>query len=383
MTTPQDPSTQVKLKTGVINFSIGQPQIASLPLEQLRVASEHRLAQAGRSWLNYGLEAGDGVFRHRLADFITGHYKVAVSAENIFITGGASHALDFLCAQLTQPGDVVFVEDPTYFLALNILQDYHLTIIPIATDENGLIPAALAAAAQQHTAKFLYTIPTYHNPTGVSIPLERREAIVNLAQTHDFMIVADEVYQMLGYTDTPPPSFAKWLDSEQIISIGSFSKIMAPALRLGWLICQPELQAAFAASGVTASGGGFNHFTANIMSSALELGIQETYLQQLITRYTDCLTTMDNALHAAMPDFVRWHTPHGGFFFWLTLPKQVDTTLLRAKSADFGVGFHAGIKFSAAGKQTNAMRLSFAFYDSAEIIQGIDNLAKLLRNGIK
>ena len=201
-------TTQLNIPEGMIDFGVGQPSLSLLPLAALRQAAEHRLSQGDSSLLQYGAEQGDGYFRFRLAQFLAQRYDLPVEADHLLVTSGASQALDLICTRFTQPGDTIFVEEPTYFLALLIFRDYRLNIVGIPMDENGLVIEALEEKLTQHRPVFLYTIPAFHNPSAVTLSAERRERLVSLSQEHGFLVVADEVYQMLDYTVKPPPPLA-------------------------------------------------------------------------------------------------------------------------------------------------------------------------------
>jgi len=220
---------------GTINFGIGQPSADLLPVDIVRQASQSFFAGAEPFELNYGVTQGDERFLDSLAGFLTKSYGVPAASSELFVTGGNSQALDMVSALFANPGDTVFVEEPSYFLAFQIFRDHGLNIVGIAVDEDGLSVDALQQALQKHKPAFLYTIPSYHNPGGQCTTGERRQRVVELAEKHDFLVVADEVYQLLYYYDAPPPAYGTMADSQRVISLGSFSKILAPALRLGWI----------------------------------------------------------------------------------------------------------------------------------------------------
>ena len=161
------------------------------------------------------------------------------------MTAGVSQALDLICTLLTRPGDTIIVEEPSYFLALRIFRDHHLNIVGTPMDENGLVIPELEERVKKYNPKLVYTIPVYHNPTGVTLSADRREDLVRLSAKHDFLIVADEVYQLLAYTDTPPPPMVFFDTAERVISLGSFSKILAPGLRLGWMHASQKASGTF------------------------------------------------------------------------------------------------------------------------------------------
>ncbi len=242
MTTPLS-TIQNQVPSDVIDLGLGDPSLSLLPLDLIREAAQARLSQADNSFLQYGAEQGDGHFRLALANFLTKGYGFEVSPESIFVTNGISNALDLICTLFTKAGDTIFVEEPTYFLALRIFADHQLNVLSIDTDESGLVIESLEEKLAEFRPKFLYLIPTFQNPTGTTMPQEQRERIVQLAKEYDFIIVADEVYHLLNYTSyapTPPKSFAAYIDAENVISLGSFSKILAPGLRIGWLQAHSE-----------------------------------------------------------------------------------------------------------------------------------------------
>jgi len=247
---------QISVPEGWIDFGIGQPQVDILPLEYIEKAATHRFEQGDRNILQYGIQQGNGDFRLSLANFLSAQYGVAVDPDHLLITAGNSQALDLICALHTRPGDTVIVEEPSYFLALRIFGDYDLKIIGTPIDENGLIIEALEENLANHKPVFIYTIPTFHNPTGVTLSASRREKLISLSEKYNFFIIADEVYQLLAYTSTPPQPMTYYDTPNRVLSLGSFSKILAPGLRLGWMQAKPSLLEPFIACGYLDSGGG-------------------------------------------------------------------------------------------------------------------------------
>lgn len=226
-------TTQANPGPNFINFGIGQPGLDLLPLDFIRQAADLRMRAGDTTLLNYGYELGDGYFRLALAHFLGRGYGIPVGAEFLMTTAGASQALDLICSRFSKPGDVVFVEEPTYFLALRIFADHGLEVVGLPTDDDGLVIDSLVDALVDRQPAFIYTVPTFQNPTGITMAEERRQQLVALAQAHDFLVVADEVYHLLDYAMLPPYPFAGYIDGERVLSIGSFSKILAPGLRLG------------------------------------------------------------------------------------------------------------------------------------------------------
>jgi 2-aminoadipate transaminase len=372
---------QNQVAPDVIDLGLGDPPLSLLPLDLIREAAQTRLSQDDNSFLQYGVEQGDGNFRLTLANFLSKGYGFEVKPESLFVTNGISKAVDLICTLFTQAGDTVFVEEPTYFLALRIFADHHLNVISIDTDENGLIIESLEEKLADSHPKFLYLIPTFQNPTGTTLPQERRDRLVKLAGEHNFIIAADEVYHLLSYTQTPPKSFAAYTDAdaENIISLGSFSKILAPGLRLGWLQTHPEKLKRFNTCGFLDSGGGLNPFTSAIVREVIESGGLENNISRLTDIYRSRIHVMDTALQQHLPD-LKYATPHGGYFFWLSLPEIIDTKELRKNVQSFKVDFRPGTLFSSKGGLKNYIRLCYVHYEEDEIKEGIRRLKHCLQS---
>jgi len=371
------PTTQSQISPDIIDLGAGEPNPATFPFEMLRHAAEERFAQGDRSFLQYGAEQGDGYFRLALAQLLSRGYGHPINLENIFVTAGISSALDLLCTLFTQAGDTIFVEENTYFVAPRIFADHHLNIVPIAMDENGLLIESLEENLRIHKPKILYTIPIHHNPTGTTLTETRRARLIGLAQQFDFLILADEVYQLLSYTADPPKPFAAHIDIENIISLGSFSKILAPGLRLGWIQAHDKIIKRLVSSGLLDSGGGMNPFTSAIVRGVIEAGDLETDIGRLRHMYQNQLSAMNEALRLHLPEVV-YHIPNGGYFFWLRLPEQIDASELRQRAITFKVGLRQGALFSTTSGSKNYIRLCFAYYDEAHIQEGILRLKACL-----
>ena len=370
--------TQSSVPEGWIDFGVGQPHIDILPLGQMAKAAAHRLEQGDRNILQYGLQQGDGNFRISLAQFLSAQYGEPVDPDHLFITAGISQALDQICALHTRPGNTVIVEEPSYHLALRIFNDYELKIISTPIDENGLIIEALEQKLAKHKPVFVYTIPTFHNPTGVTLTADRREKLVSLSEKYGFLIIADEVYQMLAYTANPPAPMIYYDTSARVISLGSFSKILAPGLRLGWMQAEPSLLEPFIICGYLDSGGGLNPFVSSIVNSVLELDLQKDYLNFLRNTYHARMLALSKALRQHLPA-LTYTDPDGGYFIWAHLPEGTDTETLLAEAEKHQVGFQPGIKFSSVGGLRNYLRFCFAFYGEVQLVEGVERLVRAIR----
>jgi DNA-binding transcriptional MocR family regulator len=293
------------------------------------------------------------------------------------VTNGVSNALDLICTLFTRPGDIIFVEEPTYFLALRIFTDHDLRVVSIETDEDGIKPEALLRTLAESQPKFLYLIPTFQNPTGSTLTRERREQLVDLSKEYNFIIVADEVYHFLSYTQAPPRPFAAYMEFETIIALGSFSKILAPGLRLGWLQAHPQVIKRFTGCGLLDSGGGLNPFTSAIVRGVIVSGGLDKNITTLKEIYGSRVKIMAEALHQYLPQ-LTYTSPHGGYFFWAQLPDLMDASVLREQAKSFKVDFRPGIKFSSRRGLRDFIRIGYAFYEAKEILEGIQRLGQCL-----
>lgn len=360
---------------GTINLGVGQPSADLLPVELLQTASEAFFASAHPFELNYGVLAGDERFLETLAGYLSDDYRETVAPESLFVTGGSSQGLDLVSTVFSRAGDTVFVEEPTYFLAFQILRDHGLKLVGVPVDQDGMRLDVLESLLRKHRPAFVYVIPSYHNPGGHSMSAERRIRLVELSQEHGFHIVADEVYQLLHYHEEPPPAFGTMVESETVLSLGSFSKILAPSLRLGWIQTGAGLRERLLASGFVNSGGSINHFASHLVRHAIDLGLQGEHVRALRRNLGRRGDAMHHALEVHFGDLATWHRPRGGYFFWLRFEESVDTGLLLDPAKEAEVGFQPGSLFSSGGGLDNYLRLSFAHYDEGDIREGISRLA--------
>ena len=368
--------TQIDIAEGFIDLGRGDPQLALLPLDLLHRAARSRLSQSDNSFLQYGPEQGDGYLRLALAGFLADADASSADPDRLFITAGISSALDLLCTLCTRPGDTIFVEEPSYFLALSIFADHGLHVVPIPTDESGLVIEALESSLKLHRPKFLYVIPVFQNPSGHTLPQERRERLLSLSKEYDFLLLADEVYQYLHYTLQPPRCFGTYSSFENVVSLGSFSKILAPGLRLGWIQAAPSLIQRLNNCGLLTSGGGMNPFTSAVVRGLIEDGSLQRNITHLVETYSARVNSMDEALKRYLPE-AQFTTPRGGYFFWVRLP-GCDARTLRKDAQSLQTDFRPGILFSSQDGLHDYIRLSISFYDSADIDLGLKRLGQSL-----
>ncbi|MYC07989.1 MAG: PLP-dependent aminotransferase family protein [Chloroflexi bacterium] len=380
---PALPSLLISIPEGIIDLGWGHPSPRLHPIEALRRAAEIALADGSPVPLQYGAPQGYGPLIHSLTEFLSAQssYPDGVSPNELFLTAGASQAIDHATTLFTQVGDTVFVEEPTYYLIQSIFEDHGLNVVGVPTDGDGLRPDALESMLQSPDVprpKMLYIIPTYQNPSGSVLPADRRERLVELAQRYGFVVIADEVYHLLHYGEPPPPPIASLDDSADgcVISLGSFSKILGPGLRTGWMHARPAIIQRFANAGLTISGGGLNHFTSTLVHAVVEQGMLSDNIALLRRTYGERVSAMSAALREQLGDVVEFTAPGGGYFFWLTFNDGTNADALLPIAQECGVNYRPGTAFSASGAFPNAIRLAFALYEPDTLTEGIRRIAE-------
>jgi len=372
------PIEQTDIPPGHIDLGSGNPSLELLPIEILERAAASYFSVGDRRTLQYGTERGNGYFLTVLAEFLSTSLQLDVPTNASLTTNGASAALDLLCTLYTKPGDLIFVEEPTYFLARRIFADHQLQVEPVSVDVDGLDIAQLEEKLSRAKPKFIYTIPTFHNPASVTLAQDRREWLVNLSQQDNFLIIADEVYQFLAYDTAAPKPLAAFANQvEQVISINSFSKILAPGLRLGWIQAHQKVIKRLAECGLLDSGGGLNPFASGIVYYLIQAGDLTENIAKLKRVYLKRLSAMHQALAQYLPQ-ADYIIPHGGYYFWVRLP-GLDTGQLRVRAQMSGIDFRPGSLFSSQMGLKEYIRLSFSYYNATEIELGIKKLAICLR----
>ena len=377
-------TTQLQLRPGIIELNWGQPDPELLPKEAVSSAAAAVLARVGGDALSYGAAAGAGPLLAWLRAHIAQTEPQAVAADEIAITAGNSDAIDQVCTLFTQAGDVVLVESPSYHLALRIMRDHPLRLVPVATDEHGLQVELLAQTVHDlqragSNVRMLYTVPTFHNPTGVSLSAERRVALVQLAQQAGFFIVEDDVYRELHYDAPAPPALWTLAPRGTVLRLGSFAKSLAPGLRLGWINGSAQQVRRLVDGGLRDSGGGVNHLTAMVAGELCTTGGFELYVQRFRNAYRERRNALLAALSEQMPAGCSWQVPAGGFFVWVTLPAGLDATALLPHAEAAGMAFIPGANFHLDGRGSNTLRLAFSLYPPQELAHAAQRLGKAVR----
>lgn len=376
---------ELSLDPTLVSLAGGNPYLQSLPLEKLGAMASELIATQGMTALQYGSGQGTEELRMQICEVMAEEGITGVDPDNIVVTTGSQAAQDVACKVFCNPGDTVLCEDPTYVGALNTFEAYQVRAEPVATDEHGLIPSALRQRIDELRSegariKFLYTIPNFNNPSGITLAAERRAEIAEICIAENILILEDNPYGMLRYSGEPiKPLRADHPD--HVIYMGSFSKILAPGLRIGWAVVPTHLFRRFylAAEAVTLCPATFNQM---LVSKYLSEHDWRGQIQTYRELYAGRCAAMLEALDEYMPEGVGYTRPEGGFFIWVTLPEGIDTYGLLTKGIEAGVVFIPGAAFSPHDAPSHRLRLAFSAVPEDKIREGVKRLAPVLAEAI-
>jgi DNA-binding transcriptional MocR family regulator len=364
----------------------GHPDPQTLLTPELRNAMQHVFSSPRFfTALQYGPEQGTPGLIEVLIEKISREQGLSLQPGNLMVVAGSTHAVDMLARLYAKARGPLLVEAPTYVDSLHIFRDHQIELCAIPMDEDGLIPDELEKqVARLHAngtpPSMLYTVPNFHNPTGRTLTEVRRLEIIRLARHYGFLIVEDDVYRDLSFEGNVPGSFYKLAGGERVLSIGSFSKTLAPGLRLGWLIGSEDAIQDCVNCGTSQMGGGANPFTAHIVAEYCRSGAWERHIEGLRSLYKTRRDVALSALRKYMPADVKWTHPAGGFFIWLTLPDNVFAQQVKRVALKEGVTLAAGEGFfvhPADGE--HCLRLAYSCATPADIDTGIGILAQVIQ----
>ncbi|NLE22696.1 MAG: PLP-dependent aminotransferase family protein [Actinobacteria bacterium] len=372
--------TQNVLRDGFVEFAYGDPDPAVLPVELLREAADRLLRRSDAAGaLAYGPDLGPRALRDAIVARSAEREGLGLGADQILVSGGNSQALGQVLTDLTRPGDAVFVEIPTYSLALGVLADHPVEVNGVPMDDAGLDVDALEEAVRRargagRRARLLYTVPTFHNPAGVSLALERRESLLELARREGLILVEDDVYRELVFEGQAPPALRALDPEAPVVRLGSFAKTLAPGLRVGWIDAPPELFEIVSADGVLESGGCVSQFSASLVAALLEAGVYDDHVVTLRRTYAARRDALAGALRKELPAGCSFTVPAGGFFLWVRLPRGLTASKLLPVAERHRVGLAPGHRFCIDGDDRH-LRLPFSLYDAASLAEGARRLA--------
>lgn len=354
----------------VISFAAGAPDPALLPGALVATLAGDVVAKYGNSVLQYGMTRGFGPLLAQARELLL--RRGVDRPDGTHIATGGSGALHNVCLALLAPGDVVLVETPTYAPAVKVFRTHGARVVAVASDEHGILPASLDTALVRHDARFVYLLPTFHNPTGATMPAARREEVADVVRRRDSLVVEDDVYTDLRYRGEPLPALSSLLPNNSVY-ITSLSKTLAPAVRIGITAMPPELLTRVLAlkQGIDMQT---STFTQAIAAEFLSGEAGRTHLARSVRAYGAKLDTMATALTAAGFSFTR---PDGGMFVWVTGLPDFDADAMVDRALDAGVAYMPGSVFHVDGGHRNTMRLSFAGVPHEDIERGVALLGKV------
>ncbi len=381
-------SVQAAGPPGTISLIYGLPDPATFPADDLRRAADDVLHTRSALALQYGPEQGYGPLIDYIRQRLASEEGLEIERQHIILTGGSAQALDHLCTLFTEPGDIVLVEAPTYHETLQLFRDHGLRPLQIPTDASGMRVDALAhrletLARRGERVRLLYTIPNYQNPSGITLGADRRPPILALAERFELLIVEDDVYRDLAYGEEPPTSLYALDRGRRVLRIGSFSKILAPALRMGWMLGPTGLIERLIGSGLRCMGGGANPLIANILATYCQRGNLEPHIEELRLVYRERRDAMLQALGKLMPDGVTWTQPGGGFFIWLGLPPPLGAAEVASLASEAKLLLPVGDPFFAEAPTGQYLRLAFSYVTPAQIEAGIEILGQVVHNHLR
>ncbi|MEU6299902.1 PLP-dependent aminotransferase family protein [Streptomyces erythrochromogenes] len=364
-------------RPGIISFAGGLPAPELFDTEGLRAAYEAAFALSARRALQYSPTEGAPELRAAVAARAAAR-GLPTGADDVLVTSGSQQALSLVTAALIEPGDVVLVENPTYLAALQCFALAGARVVPVPCDEVGLLPDALAELVARERPKLLYTIPTFQNPTGRTLPASRRAAVAEVAARLGLWLVEDDPYGDLRYEGRDVPWLAAHPGAEDRTALlGSFSKIMAPGLRLGWLRAPAAL---LRAATVAKQAADLHTSTVDQLAAAHYLATADldAHIGGVRAAYRERRDALQSALSRTLSADCDWNLPEGGMFVWARLPEDHDATALLRTAAAHGVAFVPGAPFHAAAPDPRTLRLSFTTHTPREIAEGVGRLGAAL-----
>jgi 2-aminoadipate transaminase len=368
---------KVTAQPEVISFAGGLPAPELFPVEAIRAAADAVLGDSGAAALQYGESEGYLPLREWIAAEM-GTRGVTVARTDVLVTSGSQQVLDLAGKLLLNAGDVVLTENPTYLAAIQAFQTLEARFVPVPTDGDGLIPEALPELIRKHRPKFLYTIPNFQNPSGVTLSAPRRAALAQIAAEHQLIVLEDDPYGKLRYAGEAIPPVKHWDEAGVVAYASTFSKTIAPGLRLGWVVAPAEMlsRMLILKQACDLHTSSFDQRVAHVF---LTRNDQSVHLERIRRAYGERFRIMDEALRAEMPAGFSWTKPEGGMFLWVTGPERLDGLKLLEQAIKRQVAFVPGRDFFPGDGGRNHLRLNFSNSTPDRIREGIRRLAGLCR----
>ena len=369
----------------VVSLAGGMPFVQALPVDMLVSTAERILVERGATALQYGSGQGDVTLREQILEVI-GEVGVTAHPDDIVVTTGSQMALDLVTRVFCDPGDVVLVEAPSYVGALGVFRAYECEVVHVAMDDEGLVPSALreaidAARRAGKRIKLIYTIPSFHNPAGVTQGPARRAEILAIAQSAGIALLEDDPYGLLGFEGEPPRAI-RADDADGVIYLGSFSKTIASGLRVGWAVAPHGVREklVLAAEAAVLCPSNYAQLTVSEYLATQPWREQIKTFQEVYRERRDALL---ESLQALMPEGTTWTIPAGGFYSWLTLPHGLDATAMLPRAVANLVAYVPGTGFYVDGQGRQNLRLSYCYPEPDRIREGVRRLAAVIEGELE
>jgi 2-aminoadipate transaminase len=370
----------------VVSLAGGMPYTTALPLDAVGKLLSDLLATRGAQALQYGSGQGDLVLREQICE-VMALEGVVGSPDDVVVTVGSQQALDLVTRIFCDPGDVILAEAPSYVGALGTFAAYQAEVVHVPMDADGLVPEALreaiaAVKAAGKTAKFLYTIPNFHNPAGTSLSDPRRDEILEICTQAGLLVLEDNPYGLLGFEGPPTPAIRARGEDDHVIYLGSFSKTFAPGLRVGWVLAPHAVREKL----VLASEASVLCPPAiNQMLVTEYLATQDWQGQVEVFKglYQERRDAMLDSLSTLMPAGTTWTRPAGGFYVWTTLPEGLDAKIMQPRALTARIAYVPGIGFYADGQGKRELRLSYCFPEPDRLREGVRRLAGVVETELE
>lgn len=367
-------------KPGMISFAGGNPSNAALEPDVIAPIAERVVREHGRPLLQYGGTEGFAPLRESAAAFLNTS-GVCCAPEHILPTQGSTQAIDLLLKALVDPGDTVLCESPTFLGTIQAMRLYGANIVSVPTDEYGMIPEAAEEAIKKHKPKLLYIIPTFQNPTGVTLTLERRRMIAELGTKYGVVIAEDDPYRDLRYSGEALPSIQSFDEEGWVVYLSSFSKLISPGMRVGCAVVKPASLLRKMVIGKQSTDVHSPLITQAIIDDYLRQGLLPEHIRQICGFYKEQLSAMLKGFEL-FPQGTVHTNPEGGLFVWASLPEQMNALELLNKAVEKGVAFVPGVHFYPEGGHTNTLRLNFSNAAVPQIEEGMQRLSEVIKEAM-
>jgi 2-aminoadipate transaminase len=364
----------------VVSLAGGMPYVSALPLDSVAEMAAAMIRDRGATALQYGSGQGDEQLREQIIEVMS-HSGIQGHPDDVVVTTGSQMALDLVVRVFCDPGDVVLVESPSYVGALGVFQAYQCEVVHVAMDDIGLDPNAVretlaAVRSAGKRVKMIYTIPSFHNPAGISQDQNRRDEILAIAQQENVLLLEDDPYCLLGFDGTVPRAI-RARDAEGVVYLGSFSKTIAAGLRVGWALAPHAVREklVLAAESAVLCPSNFSQLTVSQYLATQPWLDQVKVFRELYRERRDALLT---AMEHNFPTGTSWTVPDGGFYSWITLPDGLDATAMLPRAVASLVAYVPGTGFFVDGQGRQSLRLSYCYPDPERITEGVRRLAGVI-----